>query len=97
MNQAQVERGLSESNAYALEIIRKDAGINAYQAVRNYGHYSLTQRVSDMGGMGFQFAAVYEDFTDHLGKLHPKVAHYTLLGWSDPNTQPTATSPENAA
>lgn len=95
MNQAQVERGLCESNAYALEIIRKEAGINSYQAVRLYGHYSLTQRVSQMGFMGFQFASVIKDFTDHLGKVHPNVAHYTLLGWSDP--QPSQTSDKTAA
>ena len=90
MNQQTTERSLSPSNALALEIIRNHAGINRYQADMHLGHGSLTQRVSDLGDMGFQFATEYRKYVDLTGNERKGVAHYTLLGWRDPSEQTAA-------
>ena len=84
MNQAQLERSLKPSQAHALDVVRNNAGINNFTAHTLIGRTCLTQRVSELGVMGFQFAKERRAYIDGHGEIHKGVVHYTLLGWSDP-------------
>ena len=87
MSQQTIERSLNASTAQTLDIVRNNAGINNYQAFAYLGRSCLTQRVSDLSSMGFQFATEYREYIDPNGNPHRGVAHYTLLGWRDPRVQ----------
>jgi hypothetical protein len=84
MNQSQIERSLNPSEALALDIIRKNAGINRYQADIHFGHGSLSQRVSELKELGFLFHSKPKTYIDAQGNERSGVAHYTYLGWTDP-------------
>lgn len=86
MNQAQLERSLKPSQAHALDIVRNHGGINRYQADMHLGNGNLSQRVSELGSMGFNFAIEYREYIDLLGNERKGVAHYSYLGWSAPTS-----------
>lgn len=93
ITQAYMERSLRPSEAHALDLIRNadSKGINAYEAAI-LGHFSLTQRVSDMKHKGFLFSHTPETWVDTTGKPHDGVIRYHYLGWKA-FTPPT---PENS-
>lgn len=90
MGNPQIECTLTPCYALALDVLRRYAGINRYQAEIDHGHGSLTQRVSDLKDMGFVIYAEYKPYIDSHGKEHKRVAHYTYLGWAAPTTQTAA-------
>lgn len=80
-----IERSLKPSQALALDIVRNNPMINRYQADIHLGHGSLTQRVSELVGMGFVIQSIKKPYCDLQGNEHQGVAHYLYLGWKTPN------------
>ena len=82
ITQAYMERSLTPSEAHALDLIRNagSKGMNRFEAP-DFGHGSLTQRVSNLQDKGFQFAHTRETWTDPAGTPHKRVMRYHYIGW----------------
>lgn len=82
MTQAHMERSLTPSEAHALDLIRGagSKGMNRFEAP-DFGHGSLTQRVSNLQDKGFQFSHTREKWTDPAGTQHTNVVRYHYIGW----------------
>ena len=82
MTQAHMERSLTPSEAHALDLIRNagSKGMNRFEAP-DFGHGSLTQRVSNLQDKGFQFSHTRETWTDPAGTPHKRVMRYHYIGW----------------
>ena len=96
MTQAHMERSLTPSEAHALDLIRNagSKGMNRFEAP-DFGHGSLTQRVSNLQDKGFQFSHTRETWTDPAGTPHKRVMRYHYLGWKA-FTPPTSQNPLEA-
>ena len=83
ITQAYMERSLTPSEAHALDLIRNagSKGMNRFEAP-DFGHGSLTQRVSNLQDKGFQFAHTRETWTDPAGTPHKRVMRYHYIGWN---------------
>ena len=82
ITQAYMERSLTPSEAHALDLIRNagSKGMNRFEAP-DFGHGSLTQRVSNLQDKGFQFRKTREKWADPSGKTHTGVVRYHYIGW----------------
>ena len=80
MTQAHMERTLRPSEAHALDLSKRNGGINRYEATA-LGHGSLSQRISDLEAKGFLFAHTPETWIDPAGNPHDGVMRYHYLGW----------------
>ena len=80
MTQAYMERSLAPSEAHALDLAKREGGVNRYEATA-LGHGSLSQRISNLEVKGFQFAHTPEVWTDPAGTPHERVVRYHYLGW----------------
>ena len=82
ITQAYIERSLAPMEALALDLIRGAGGkgMNRFEAP-DFGHGSLTQRVSNLQDKGFQFAHTRETWTDPAGTPHKRVMRYHYIGW----------------
>lgn len=91
ITQDYIERSLAPSEAHALDLAKREGGVNRYEATA-LGHGSLSQRISNLEAKGFQFAHTPEVWADPTGKPHSGVMRYHYLGWKA-FTQPT---PQNS-
>ena len=96
ITQAYIERSLAPMEALALDLIRGagSKGMNRFEAP-DFGHGSLTQRVSNLQDKGFQFSHTREKWIDPTGKPHMGVVRYHYLGWKA-FTAPTPSNPQEA-
>ncbi len=75
-----IESTLKPSEAHALDLTKRQGGINRYEAA-TLGHGSLTQRISDLAAKSYQFDKTYEVWIDPTGKKHYGVVRYKYIGW----------------
>ena len=96
ITQAYMERSLAPMEALALDLIRGAGGkgMNRFEAP-DFGHGSLTQRVSNLQDKGFQFSHTREKWIDPTGKPHSGVMRYHYLGWKA-FTPPTPHNPQES-
>lgn len=75
-----VECSLCPTEAHALELSQRAAGIND-QGAALFGHLSFTARIWDLENKGYVFDKPEVDWIDSVGKLHKNVVFYKFIEW----------------
>ena len=80
LTMADIERSLCPTEAHALELSQRAAGIND-QGAALFGHLSFTARIWDLENKGYVFDKPEVDWIDSVGKLHKNVVFYKFIEW----------------